>query len=152
MQTIDNFNFTGKKVSETVKSIESNQQITDKQEKINIQQENKKIYKLNSGDKKSWEPATSEVYSTILKMSQQGFQVYSSGSNILTLITSGGFQIREARDSGDGGIIIGRIISQFNNEGINTEIVRMTKAIIGKYIQEELTLNNQTHHIEYFEE
>ena len=113
-----------------------------------------KIYDLmlNSGDKKSWEPATSEVYSTILKMSQQGFQVYSSGSNILTLITSGGFQIREARDSGDGGIIIGRIISQFNNEGINTEIVRMTKAIIGKYVQEELELNNITHHVEYFEE
>ena len=113
-----------------------------------------KIYDLmlNSGDKKSWEPATSEVYSTILKMSQQGFQVYSSGSNILTLITSGGFQIREARDSGDGGIIIGRIISQFNNEGINTEIVRMTKAIVGKYVQEELELNNITHHVEYFEE
>lgn len=113
-----------------------------------------KIYDLmlNSGDKKSWEPATSEVYSTILKMSQQGFQVYSSGSSILTLITSGGFQIREARDSGDGGIIIGRIISKFNNEGINTEIVRMTKAIVGKYVQEELELNSITHHVEYFEE
>lgn len=113
-----------------------------------------KIYDLmlNSGDKKSWEPATSEVYSTILKMSQQGFQVYSSGSSILTLITSGGFQIREARDSGDGGIIIGRIISQFNNEGINTEIVRMTKAIIGKYVQGELEINNITHHVEYFDE
>lgn len=107
---------------------------------------------LNSGDKKSWEPATSEIYSTILKMSQQGFQVYSSGSSILTLITSGGFQIREARDSGDGGIIIGRIISQFNNEGINTEIVRMTKAIIGKYVQGELEINNITHHVEYFDE
>ena len=113
-----------------------------------------KIYDLmlNSGDKKSWEPATSEVYSTILKMSQQGFQVYSSGSNILTLVTSDGFQIREARDSGDGGIILGRIVSQFNNEGIITEIVRMTKAVIGKYIQEELTLNNVIHHVEYFEE
>ena len=107
---------------------------------------------LNAGDKKSWEPAQSEVYSTILKMSQQGFQVYSAGSNILTLVTSDGFQIREARDSGDGGIILGRIVSQFNNEGIITEIVRMTKAVIGKYIQEELTLNNVIHHVEYFEE
>ena len=107
---------------------------------------------LNSGDKKSWEPAASEVYSTILKMSQQGFQVYSSGSNILTLLTSNGFQIREARDSGDGGIILGRIVSQFNNEGIITEIIRMTKAVIGKYVQEELELNNITHHVEYFEE
>lgn len=113
-----------------------------------------KIYDLmlNSGDKKSWEPAASEVYSTILKMSQQGFQVYSSGSNILTLLTSNGFQIREARDSGDGGIILGRIVSQFNNEGIITEIVRMTKAVIGKYVQEELELNSITHHVEYFEE
>ena len=106
---------------------------------------------LNSGDKKSWEPAASEVYSTILKMSQQGFQVYSSGSNILTLITSNGFQIREARDSGDGGIILGRIVSQFNNEGIITEIIRMTKAVIGKYVQEEMTVNNIIHHVEYFE-
>ena len=113
-----------------------------------------KIYDLmfNSGDKKSWEPAASEVYSTILKMSQQGFQVYSSGSNILTLITSDGFQVREAQDGQDGEVILGRIVSQFNNEGIITEIVRMTKAVIGKYIQEELTLNNFIHHVEYFEE
>ena len=41
---------------------------------------------------------------------------------------------------------------KFNNEGIITEIVRMTKAIIGKYVQEELKLNNITHHVEYFEE
>lgn len=113
-----------------------------------------KIYDLmfNSGDKKSWEPAASEVYSTILKMSQQGFQVYSSGSNILTLITSDGFQVREAQDGEEGEVILGRIVSQFNNEGIITEIVRMTKAVIGKYIQEELTLNNVIHHVEYFEE
>ena len=84
-------------------------------------------------------------------MSQQGFQVYSSGSNILTLVTSNGFQIREARDSGDGGIILGRIVSEFNNEGIITEIVRMTKAVIGKYVQEEMTVNNVIHHVEYFE-
>ena len=107
---------------------------------------------LNSGDKKNWEPASSEIYSTVLKMSQLGMQVYSSGSGILTLLTTDGFQVREARDSGEDGIILGRIVSQFNSEGIITEIVRMTKAVIGKYIQEELTLNNQTHHIEYFEE
>lgn len=113
-----------------------------------------KIYDLilNAGDKKSWEPASSEVYSTILKMSQQGFQVYSSGSNILTLVTSDGFQIREARDSGDGGIVLGRIVSRFNNEGIITEIVRMTKAIVGSYIQEEVEISSYLHHIEYFEE
>lgn len=113
-----------------------------------------KIYDLmlNQGDKKSWEPASSEVYSTILKMSQQGFQVYSSGSNILTLITSDGFQVREARDSGDGGIVLGRIVSQFNQEGIITEIVKMTKAVVGKYILEDLTINNNLHHVEYFGE
>ena len=113
-----------------------------------------KIYDLmfNSGDKKSWEPAASEVYSTILKMSQQGFQVYSSGSNILTLITSDGFQVREAQDGQEGEVILGRIVSQFNNEGIITEVVRMTKAVIGKYIQEEMILNDVIHHVEYFEE
>lgn len=113
-----------------------------------------KIYDLmlNQGNKKSWEPASSEIYSTVLKMSQQGFQVYSSGSSILTLITSDGFQVREARDSGDGGIILGRIVSQFNQEGIITEIVKMTKAVVGKYILEDLTINNNLHHVEYFGE
>ena len=107
---------------------------------------------LNSGDKKSWEPASSEIYSTILKMSQQGFQVYSSGSSILTLVTSNGFQVREARDSGDGGIILGRIVSQFDSNGIITEIIRMTKAVIGRYVQEEMNLSGVLHHVEYFEE
>lgn len=113
-----------------------------------------KIYDLmlNQGNKKSWEPASSEIYSTVLKMSQQGFQVYSSGSSILTLITSDGFQVREARDSGDGGIILGRIVSQFNQEGIISEIVKMTKAVVGKYILEDLTINNNLHHVEYFGE
>ena len=113
-----------------------------------------KIYDLmlNQGNKKSWEPASSEIYSTVLKMSQQGFQVYSSGSSILTLITSDGFQVREARDSGDGGIILGRIVSQFNQEGIITEIVKMTKAVVGKYILQDLTINNNLHHVEYFGE
>lgn len=113
-----------------------------------------KIYDLmlNQGDIKSWEPASSEVYSTILKMSQMGMQVYSSGSKILTLITTDGFQIREAHDSGQGEIIIGNPISEFDNQGITTQTVNMKKAVIGKYVQTEMELSGIVHHVEYFQE
>lgn len=112
-----------------------------------------KIYDLmfNVGDNKSWEPAASEVYSTILKMSQLGMQVYSSGSNIITLITSDGFQIREATMSGNGEIVIGRVISEFDKDGLLTDTVELKKLVIGKYVQTEMTINSQLHHIEYFD-
>ena len=106
---------------------------------------------LNTGDKKSWEPSVSEVYSTILKMSQLGMQVFSSGSNILTLITSDGFQVREATQSGSGEINVGRIISEFDRDGLTTETAEMKKLIIGKYVQTEMTLSNVLHHVEYFQ-
>ena len=111
-----------------------------------------KIYDLmlNQGDKKSWEPSVSEVYSTILKMSQLGMQVYSEGSNILTLITSDGFQVREATKSGDD-LIIGNPISEFDRNGLTTQTAEMKKLIIGKYVQTEMTLNNVLHHVEYFQ-
>lgn len=105
---------------------------------------------LNLGDKKSWEPSASEVYSTILKMSQLGMQVYSAGSNILTLITSDGFRVFEATKSGDD-LIIGREITWFDIHGLNTDTVSIKKAIIGKYVQTEMTLNGTLHHVEYFQ-
>lgn len=111
-----------------------------------------KIYDLmlNLGDKKSWEPSASEIYSTILKMSQLGMQVYSAGSNILTLITSDGFQVREATKIGDD-LVIGRIISEFDRDGLTTDTGVMKKLIIGKYVQTELSLNGRQHHVEYFQ-
>ena len=104
---------------------------------------------LNLGDNKSWEPASSEVYSTILKMSQLGLQVYSSGSGIVTLMTSDGFQIRTASDNGDGTISIGNIVHQFTNEELITNKIRTSGITIAQYFMGELTIGSYLHHVEY---
>lgn len=104
---------------------------------------------LNLGDNKSWEPAASEVYSTILKMSQLGLQVYSSGSGIVTLLTSDGFQIRKATDNGDNTITIGEIVHQFTDDKLLTENIEAKSILISKYYMGEITVGSYVHHVEY---
>ena len=115
---------------------------------------------LNSGDKKSWEPAQSEVYSTTVQMSKLGVTVYSSGKNIATLMTSDGFRINRATMS-DGNIEIGTKISEFDDKGVETEELKSTSLGIGSknnngefnstyYIMTELNNSGVKHHVEYF--
>ena len=102
---------------------------------------------LNSGDKKNWEPAKSEVYSTVVKMSQMGLSVVAVGSNIITLLTSQGFQVRKYSNDQ-----IGEIITEFTDKGIVTKDIDSTSISTGKYISTELMINGVEHHVEYFKE
>lgn len=70
---------------------------------------------LNSGDKKAWEPAMGEVVGTVIKLSQLGLQIYCVGSNIATLMTSQGFQIRRYQNSQ-----LYEVITKFTDTGILT--------------------------------
>ena len=70
---------------------------------------------LNSGDKKSWEPAMGEVVGTVIKLSQLGLQIYCVGSNIATLMTAQGFQVRRFQNSQ-----LYEIITEFTETGILT--------------------------------
>ena len=103
---------------------------------------------LNSGDKKPWEPASSEVYSTVLKMSQLGMQVYATGSNIATLINADGFRIYRYQN----GQLSADPITYFDDSGLNTGDAKTTSVYTGKYKLTEITINNVEHHVEYFEE
>ena len=100
---------------------------------------------LNSGEKKSWEPAASEVYSTVLQMSQQGLKVISTGSKTITMLEAEGLQIKQWI-SGK----IGEVITKFTNKGLVTEIAETKEIHINNYVMTEITINNQKHHIEYF--
>lgn len=99
---------------------------------------------LNSGDKKPWEPAQSEIYSTILKMSRLGLEVRSTGANTTTLLNSDGMNIYA------GQTVSGTPITSFDEKGLKTGIAKMDEARIGKYILDEMDINGVTHHIEYF--
>lgn len=100
---------------------------------------------LNSGDKKNWEPASSEVYSTVLKMSQLGLQVFATGSKTLSLLNSMGFAIYKSQNGE-----LGEKITDFTDTGIVTGIVTMKQAIIDDYIMKTITINNKKHYVEYF--
>ena len=102
---------------------------------------------LNSGDKKSWEPAKSEVYSTVLKMSQLGLQVMATGSNIATLINADGFRIFKLNGNN-----LGDEITSFNDKGLTTGIAETDEVHTGNYVLTEIQINNVEHHIEYFKE
>lgn len=82
---------------------------------------------LNKGDIQSWQPATGELISTTIKLSQLGVQVYSTGSEIATLMTSEGFQIRRFQNS-----TLYEIVTEFTKNGFKTK----------KGIMEELQINN----------
>ncbi len=102
---------------------------------------------LNSGDVKTWEPAMSEVYSTVLKMSQLGLQIYASGSKTLTLMTSMGFKIYTS-NSGE----IGVVVTEFTDEGIITKnLIASGYVKNGKWIEKELLFGSVSHKIEYME-
>ena len=82
---------------------------------------------LNSGDVTPWEPAFAEIYSTIIRLSQMGLQVYCTGSDIATLMTAQGFQIRRFEND-----TLYEIVTEFTKDGI----------ISKKSILEEMQLNN----------
>lgn len=102
---------------------------------------------LNSGDKRTWTPAKSEVYSTVVKMSQMGLSVFATGSNIVTLLTSQGFQVRKYANGQ-----IGLIITEFTDTGIITGDIESDSISTGKYISTEMMINGVEHHVEYFKE
>lgn len=95
---------------------------------------------LNSGDKKSWEPAISEIYSTVLKMSQLGLQIYASGSKTLTLMTSMGFKIHKS-SNGE----IGEVITQFTDSGIITKTIVAEDEKLQEWVIKPVTINSVKH-------
>lgn len=85
---------------------------------------------LNAGDKKPWEPARDEIVGTVLKLSRMGLQIYSTGSEIATLMSSGGFQIRRYQND-----TLYEPITEFTKDGITT----------GKIIYKEDNMDGLVH-------
>jgi len=83
---------------------------------------------LNKGDVQTWEPASGEIVSTVLKLSQLGLQIYSTGSDIATLMTSQGFQIRRFQNGQ-----LYEIITQFTSDGLETKRAKMVELLISNF-------------------
>lgn len=83
---------------------------------------------LNKGDVQTWEPASGEIVSTVLKLSQLGLQIYSTGSDIATLMTSQGFQIRRFQNGE-----MFEVITEFTSEGLETKKAKMLELLISNF-------------------
>lgn len=103
---------------------------------------------LNDGEKQSWQPASGEIWGTVIKMSQLGISCYSLNDGYITMMTNEGFQIRELH-----GDTIGKLISKFTNLGIITgEIEQTGKHIQNKLVHDFITSNNHEVYVEYIKE
>ena len=91
---------------------------------------------LNKGDVQTWEPSAGEIVSTTLKLSQLGFQVYSTGSDIATLMTAQGFDIRRFQNG-----TLYEIVTTFNKEGFQSKKGILDELQVGNF--EYKTVNYQ---------
>lgn len=100
---------------------------------------------LNDGDKTSWQPASGEVWGTVIKMSQQGISCYSTEEGYITMMTSQGFQIRELHGSN-----IGDILHKFTTTGLETiDIIQTGKHTQQNLVHDIINSNNNEVYIEY---
>lgn len=83
---------------------------------------------LNKGDALSWEPASGEIVGTVLKMSQMGLQINCTGSDIATLMTSQGFQVRRYSNG-----TLYEIVTEFTSSGLKTKKAEMTELLINNF-------------------
>ena len=74
---------------------------------------------LNIGDKQTWSPASDELYSTCIRLSQLGMTILARGSGFATLMSSDKFAIYKATFNGEE-VILGDLVTEFYVGGIKT--------------------------------
>ena len=83
---------------------------------------------LNKGDVSSWEPASGEIVGTVLKLSQMGLQIYCTGSDIATLMTAQGFQIRRFEND-----TLYEIVTEFTKDGFISKKGQLEELKVNSY-------------------
>lgn len=103
---------------------------------------------LNDGDKTQWQPATGEIWGTVIKMSQQGISCYSAEEGYITMMTTQGFQIRELHGSS-----IGNILHKFTTTGLETiDIYQSGKHTQKNLVHDVITSGSNDVYVEYIKE
>lgn len=103
---------------------------------------------LNDGDKTQWQPATGEIWGTVIKMSQQGISCYSTEEGYITMMTTQGFQIRELHGSS-----IGNILHKFTTTGLETiDVYQSGKHTQKNLVHDVITSGNNDVYVEYIKE
>jgi hypothetical protein len=106
---------------------------------------------LNVGEKQTWSPASDELYSTYIRLSQLGITILARGSDFATIMSSEEFAIYKATFNGEE-VNLGERVTQFDTNGIDTTDVKSKSVATGKYVMEDRNWGGIEHHIEYFKD
>ena len=106
---------------------------------------------LNIGDKQTWSPASDELISTVIRLSQLGITILARGSDFATIMSSEEFAIYKATFNGEV-VNLGERVTQFDTNGIDTTDIKSKSVSTGKYVMEDRNWGGVEHHIEYFKD
>jgi hypothetical protein len=106
---------------------------------------------LNVGEKQTWSPASDELYSTYIRLSQLGITILARGSDFATIMSSEEFAIYKATFNGEE-VNLGERVTQFDTNGIDTTDIKSKSVATGKYVMEDRNWGGVEHHIEYFKD
>lgn len=104
---------------------------------------------LNVGEQQSWSPASDEIYSTFIRLSQLGITILARGSNFATVMASDEFAVKKATFNGEE-VILGDTVTNFDTQGITTADIKSKSVSTGKFVMEDRNWSGVEHHIEYF--
>ena len=99
---------------------------------------------LNSGDKKSWEVASGEIVGTIIQLSRMGLRITCTGTNIASLMTAQGFQIRRFQNGQ-----LYEVITEFTDKGITTNEMSCKQENINGLIRKTVQSSGYVKYITY---
>ena len=106
---------------------------------------------LNIGDKQTWSPASDELVSTVIRLSQLGVTILARGSDFATVMSSDEFAVYKATYNGEE-VNLGERVSKFDGNGIETTDIKSKSVVTGKYVMEDRNWGGVEHHIEYFKD
>ena len=106
---------------------------------------------LNIGEKQTWSPASDEIVSTVIRLSQLGVTILARGSDFATVMSSDEFAVYKATFNGEE-VTLGERVSKFDGSGIETTDIKSKSVATGKYVMEDRNWGGVEHHIEYFKD
>lgn len=102
---------------------------------------------LAKGDKKSWEPASGEISSTVMKFYKLGLIIYGAGSNTAVMLGSQGLDIRDYN-----GNEIGDRITYFDADGTKTKTLECTEIYEQNLVNKKLNIDSNDVYVRYIKD
>ena len=102
---------------------------------------------LAKGDKTTWEPASGEITSTVMKFYKLGLVIYGAGSNTAVMLGSQGLDIRDYNGSE-----VGDRITYFDADGTKTKKIECTEITEQDLVSKKLSIDSNDVYVRYIKD